>query len=121
MTSKPLRILITDPLLVEPLQYLAEAGHTLDFVDYSAEGQYHLVLGSNCAKLTVGMLRDMPKQTLEAMIKGARELIYGKGGEASTKVKATRKGKAGKGTSKRGRKAKGSVDTGNQGTSEVSG
>jgi len=119
MTSKPLRILITDPSLVEPLQYLADAGHTLDFVNYTdPEGPYHIVWGANCRKLTVAMIHDMPKQTVDASIKGARELIYGKGGETSTKDKVKGKGKAGKGTGKRGRKAKGTVDTSDQGTGE---
>ena len=76
-SSKPLTILCTSPELLPYLQGLIEKGHTVDVVDGPP---YDRVVGPNCFKLTPEMLDNLPKNTLETLIKGARLEKYGEPG-----------------------------------------
>ena len=73
-SSKPLTILVTNTDLLPYLQPLIEKGHTVEVIDGPP---YDRVLGPNCFKLTPDMLDNLPKNTLETLIKGARLEKYG--------------------------------------------
>lgn len=73
-SSKPLTILCTNPALLPALQPLLEKGHTIDVVDGPP---YDRVVGPNCYKLNNEMLANLPKNTLETLIKAARLEKYG--------------------------------------------
>lgn len=72
---KPLTILVTDEALVPHLQGLVIKGHVLDVVQGP---RYDRVVGSNCYRLTPEMLDNLPKNTLDKLVKEARAEKYGK-------------------------------------------
>lgn len=76
-TSKPLTFLVTSPDIIPYLKELVEKGHTIDMIDTVNGPPYDRVIGPNCYKLTPEMLDNLPKNTLDTLIKGARVEKFG--------------------------------------------